>query len=206
MLKSSQLILQSRDGNKVYTKCDSNFGGENNLLFTLGAAKDVSNISSGSEADKEVKKLIGITTAEIWPPLCVEIFLKTADDEDVMSLEIWRIALTAPEICKDYAQLSSSVYNRLETFLKSLIAISRVLPAYRYSRKQSPSTFLIHHRIHIGEPAIHTLGDGAHQRTISSVSMPVGTLTLTVAYRTLMLISPQCSRIDSSSTRSIACC
>lgn len=185
VLKSTQIILQSRDGNKVCTKCNPTFPGNNSFNLTL---KDVSDV------DKEVKKLVGVTTADKWPPLCIEMFLKTADG-DVMILETWHIALM-PETC-EYTD-SYTLYNRLETLLKSLIAITRVIPAYRYSRRQSPNTFLIHHRVYTGEPQVHALGENSGNIKIGSISMPIGTLTLNVAYRTVMSISPQCSSVNSS--------
>lgn len=92
-------------------------------------------------------------------PLCVEIFLKTVDG-DTMTLETWSIGLLAESAFDPFCSrhLVYTLYNRLGVLLKSLVSVSRVIPAYRYSRQQSHDSFQIHHRIYAGEPQIHTLG------------------------------------------------
>lgn len=94
-------------------------------------------------------------------PLCVEIFLKTVDG-DTMTLETWSIGLQAENafdpFCSRHFTTDYTLYNRLGVLLKSLVSVSRVIPAYRYSRQQSHDSFQIHHRIYAGEPQVHTLG------------------------------------------------
>lgn len=92
-------------------------------------------------------------------PLCVEIFLKTVDG-DTMILETWSIGLITESAFDPFCSqhLVYTLYNRLGVLLKSLVSVSRVIPAYRYSRQQSSDSFQIHHRIYAGEPQIHKLG------------------------------------------------
>lgn len=94
-------------------------------------------------------------------PLCVEIFLKTVDG-DTMTLETWSIGLRAENAtdpsCSRHLTTDYTLYNRLGVLLKSLVSVSRAIPAYRYSRQQSHDSFKIYHRIYAGEPQIHTLG------------------------------------------------
>lgn len=92
-------------------------------------------------------------------PLCVEIFLKTVDG-DTMTLETWSIGLVAESAFDPFCSrhLVYTLYNRLGVLLKSLVSVSRVIPAYRYSRQQSYDSFEVHHRIYAGEPQINKLG------------------------------------------------
>lgn len=92
-------------------------------------------------------------------PLCVEIYLKTVDG-DTMTLETWSIGLLAESAFDPFCSqhLVYTLYNRLGVLLKSLVSVSRVIPAYRYSRQQSHDSFQIHHRIYAGEPQVNTLG------------------------------------------------
>jgi len=92
-------------------------------------------------------------------PLCVEIFLKTVDG-DTMILETWSINFLAHSAFEPlcFRHLVYTLYNRLGVLLKSLVSVSRVIPAYRYSRQQSHDSFQMYHRIYAGEPQVDTLG------------------------------------------------
>lgn len=105
------------------------------------------------EVDKEVKRIMSSAHGERWS-MCIDIYLKTIDG-DVMTLETWNISLVS-----DYCDSTTSyaVYNRLGILLKSLLAITRVVPAYRYSRRQSPDSYNIGHKMYIGDPQCSLLG------------------------------------------------
>lgn len=89
-------------------------------------------------------------------PLCVEISLRTVDD-DTMYLEVWSLSLET-DICDPTQTDSSEIYNRLGIFIKSLITISRATPAYKLSRKQSVDTYQIYYRVFTGSPDYSNLG------------------------------------------------
>lgn len=107
------------------------------------------------EVDKEVKRTMSSTHSERWS-LCIEIFLKTVE-EDIMTLETWNISLVSG--CTDNSKICRySLAGRFSILLKSLLAVTRVIPAYRYSRRQNPDSWTIGHRMYLGEPLCNSLG------------------------------------------------
>lgn len=133
------------------------------------------------------------TQSDRWS-LCIEIFLKTVEG-DIMTLETWNISLIA-DACDNTK--SYTLYSRLGILLKSLLAVTRVVPAYRYSRRQNPDSWIIGHRMYAGDPLCNSLGDRYKQIKVGTVCTPIGALQLSVSYRTNMTISPQPSGIDTS--------
>ncbi|KAL1130609.1 hypothetical protein AAG570_011851 [Ranatra chinensis] len=125
-------------------------------------------------------------------PLCVEISLRTVEG-DCMVLETWCVGVL-PEITDPSVRVTYTVYNRMGILLKSLVSVTRVTPAYKLSRRQGPDSYVICYRIYVGEPQFHNLGDGYNQVRVGQLSTPVGTIHLSVAYRTKMTISPQHSK------------
>ncbi|XP_037594773.1 autophagy-related protein 13 isoform X6 [Cebus imitator] len=111
--------------------------------------------------------------------MCVEISLKTSEG-DSMELEIWCLEMN--EKCDKEIKVSYTVYNRLSLLLKSLLAITRVTPAYRLSRKQGHE-YVILYRIYFGEVQLTGLGEGFQTVRVGTVGTPVGTITLSCAYR-----------------------
>lgn len=97
-----------------------------------------------------------------------------------MELEIWCLEMN--EKCDKEIKVSYTVYNRLSLLLKSLLAITRVTPAYRLSRKQGHE-YVILYRIYFGEVQLNGLGEGFQTVRVGTVGTPVGTLTLSCAYR-----------------------
>ncbi len=139
----------------------------------------------------ETKKVFSASKLTSGQCVCVEISLKTAEGE-TMILETWW--LTMVDAADPNARISYTVYNRMGVLLKSLFCVSRATPAYRLSRKQGPETFVVCYRIYLGEPHTDHLGSGYETTKVGCVPSPVGTITLSVAYRTKMLISPHQSR------------
>ena len=111
-----------------------------------------------------------------------------------MILETWW--LTMNEQCDPAARVSYTVYNRMAVMLKSLFCVSRVTPAYRLSRRQGPETFVICYRMYLGAPQYGCLGENHKIIHVGKVPSPAGTITLSVACRTKMLISPHQSCKD----------
>uniref|UniRef100_A0AAA9SEA6 Autophagy-related protein 13 n=1 Tax=Bos taurus TaxID=9913 RepID=A0AAA9SEA6_BOVIN len=148
-LKTVQVIVQARLGEKICTRSSSSPTGSD--WFNL-AIKDI------PEVTHEAKKALAGQLPAVGRSMCVEISLKTSEG-DSMELEIWCLEMN--EKCDKEIKVSYAVYNRLSLLLKSLLAITRVTPAYRLSRKQG------------------------HEYTVrvGTVGTPVGTITLSCAYR-----------------------
>lgn len=127
--------------------------------------------------------------------VCVEISLKTVEGES-MILETWWLSMT--DQLDPYAKISYVVYNRMSVLLKSLLCTTRAIPAYRLSRKQGSDSYVVCYRMYTSEPETSCLGEGYHTAKVGAVPSPLGTVTLSVAYRTKMLLSPQNSQLAMS--------
>ncbi|XP_075229468.1 autophagy-related 13 isoform X2 [Lycorma delicatula] len=183
-LKAAQIIVQSRLGEKVHTKCDPDSSGT--VWFNL-AIRDLPDVLA------EAKKAMYSGNSRL--PVCVEISLRTVEG-DTMILETWCIAVV-PDI-DPTIPVSYAVYNRMGILLKSLVSVTRVTPAYRISRRQGPDSYVICYRIYLGDPQHHTLGEGYRQVRVGQLSTQLGALSLSVAYRTKLTISPQHSGKDNA--------
>uniref|UniRef100_A0A8D2BAH1 Autophagy-related protein 13 n=1 Tax=Sciurus vulgaris TaxID=55149 RepID=A0A8D2BAH1_SCIVU len=169
-LKTVQVIVQARLGEKICTRSSSSPTGSD--LFNL-AIKDI------PEVTHEAKKALAGQLPAVGRSMCVEISLKTSEG-DSMELEIWCLEMN--EKCDKEIKVSYTVYNRLSLLLKSLLAITRVTPAYRLSRKQGHE-YVILYRIYFGEVQLNGLGEGFQTVRVGTVGTPVGTITLSCAYR-----------------------
>ncbi|XP_071567195.1 autophagy-related protein 13 homolog isoform X2 [Temnothorax nylanderi] len=178
-LRAAQIIVQSRSGQKVNTTCkpDSSAGDWFNL-----AIKELSEVSADAK-----RALCGeIVSSAV--PLCIEISLKTVEG-DKMVLETWSLGVL-PEQSDPTVRVTYTVYNRMGILLKSLISVSRVTPAYKLSRRQGPDSYTMCYRLYMGEPQLHNLGDNYKHVRVGQLCTPVGTIHLSVSYRTKMTISP----------------
>lgn len=169
-LKTVQVIVQARLGEKICTRSSSSPTGSD--WFNL-AIKDI------PEVTHEAKKALSGQLPAVGRSMCVEISLKTSEG-DSMELEIWCLEMN--EKCDKEIKVSYTVYNRLSLLLKSLLAITRVTPAYRLSRKQGHD-YVILYRIYFGEVQLNGLGEGFQTVRVGTVGTPVGTITLSCAYR-----------------------
>uniref|UniRef100_W5LPX8 Autophagy-related protein 13 n=1 Tax=Astyanax mexicanus TaxID=7994 RepID=W5LPX8_ASTMX len=156
-LKTVQVIVQARLGEKICTRSSSSPTGSD--WFTL-AIKDI------PEVTHEAKKALAGQLPSIGRSMCVEISLKTSE-----------------VMCEKDIKVSYTVYTRLSLLLKSLLAITRVTPAYKLSRKQGHD-YVILYRIYFGDVQLSGLGDGFQTVRVGIVGTPIGTLTLSCAYRT----------------------
>lgn len=114
-----------------------------------------------------------------------------------MVLESWCLNIL-PEYCDPSNRVIHTVYNHMGILLKSLVSVTRVTPAYKLSRRQGPDSYVICYRIYMDEPQLHMLGDGYKRVTIGKICTPLGTLQLSVNYRTKMTISPTQTGRDNS--------
>ncbi|XP_017525833.1 autophagy-related protein 13 isoform X1 [Manis javanica] len=169
-LKTVQVIVQARLGEKICTRSSSSPTGSD--WFNL-AIKDI------PEVTHEAKKALAGQLPALGRSMCVEISLKTSEG-DSMELEIWCLEMN--EKCDKEIKVSYTVYNRLSLLLKSLLAITRVTPAYRLSRKQGHE-YVILYRIYFGEVQLNGLGEGFQTVRVGTVGTPMGTITLSCAYR-----------------------
>lgn len=170
-LKAVQVIVQARLGDKICTRSSSSPTGSD--WFNL-AIKDI------PEVTQEAKKALSGQLPAVGRSMCVEISLKTSEG-DSMELEVWCLEMN--EKCDREIKVSYTVYNRLSLLLKSLLAVTRVTPAYRLSRKQGHE-YVILYRIYFGDVQLLGLKEGFQAVRVGTVGTPIGTLTLTCAYRT----------------------
>lgn len=185
-LKAAQIIVQSRSGEKVNTKCKPNSSGTD--WFNL-AIHDVPEVLA------EAKRALCGELINSTIPLCIEISLRTIEG-DTMVLETWSLGVL-PEHSDPTVRVTYTVYNRMGILLKSLLSVSRITPAYKLSRRQGPDSYVICYRIYMGEPQLHTLGDNYKHVRVGQLCTPVGTIHLAVSYRTKMTISPTHTGRDS---------
>ncbi|XP_012262969.2 autophagy-related protein 13 homolog isoform X2 [Athalia rosae] len=185
-LKAAQIIVQSRLGEKVNTKCKPNSSGTD--WFNL-AIQDLPEVLT------EAKRALCGEIVNSRIPLCVEISLRTIEG-DTMVLETWSLGVL-PEQSDPAVRVTYTVYNRMGILLKSLLSVTRVTPAYKLSRRQGPDSYVICYRIYMGEPQLHTLGDNYKHVRVGQLYTPVGTIHLSVSYRTKMTISPTQTGRDS---------
>ncbi|XP_049819631.1 autophagy-related protein 13 homolog isoform X2 [Aethina tumida] len=186
-LKSTQIIVQSRMGEKYSTPCKPTSTGQD--WFNL-------NVKDSAEITEEAKKTITHDFYVSRLPLSLEISLTTLEG-DKMILESWCLGLL-PEQSEYSSRVISTVYNRMGMLLKSLLSVTRVLPAYKVSQRASPESYNIYYRLYYGEPETHGLGDGFKQVRVGQLCTPIGTLFMSVAYRTKMTISPTQTGKDNS--------
>ncbi|KAA0723464.1 Autophagy-related protein 13 [Triplophysa tibetana] len=170
-LKTVQVIVQARLGEKISTCSSSSPTGSD--WFNV-AIKDI------PEVTHEAKKALSGQLPGIGRSMCVEISLKTSEG-DSMELETWCLEMN--EKSDKDIKVSYTVYNRLSLLLKSLLAISRVTPAYKLSRKQGHD-YVILYRIYFGDVQLTGLGEGFQTVRAGIVGTPIGTITLSCAYRT----------------------
>ncbi|XP_034943625.1 autophagy-related protein 13 homolog [Chelonus insularis] len=178
-LKAAQIIVQSRSGEKVITKCKPDSSGTD--WFNL-AVHDLPEVLT------EAKKVLCGDIISSPMPLCIEISLRTVEG-DTMVLETWSLGVLT-EQSDPSVRVTHTVYNRMGILLKSLVTISRMIPAYKLSRRQGPDAYVICYRIYMGEPQLHTLGENYKHIRVGQLCTPVGTVHSSVCYRTKMTISP----------------
>ncbi|XP_023247116.1 autophagy-related protein 13 homolog, partial [Copidosoma floridanum] len=168
-LKAAQIIVQSRSGTKINTKCKPHSSGVDWFNLSIQDSLDVL-----TEARQVLcKELISSIN-----PFCIEISLRTMENE-VMVLETWSLGILF-EQSDPTIKITYTVYNRMGMLLKSLLSVSRVTPAYKLSRSQGPDSFIICYRTYMGPPQIHSLGENYKQIKVGQLRTPIGMIHLSV--------------------------
>ncbi|XP_055903641.1 autophagy-related protein 13 homolog [Eupeodes corollae] len=193
-IKSVQVVVQSRLGTKIQTQCNP-----------LATGNDWFNIVIEDYPDvyAETKQALNLAPGETIInrlPVCVEISLRTVDG-DQMVLEVWSLDLQSPGENKteQVLKVAHQIYNRMSILLKSLISLTRATPAYKLSRRQCPDSYRIFYKVYAEEkPQVHALGEGYKNVRVGQLNTIVGNLTMSVAYRTKMTISPTTQHCDSA--------
>lgn len=185
-MKSAQIIVQSRLGEKISTESNPNstttdwfniaITDQQSLLDVLVETKKV--LQEGSQHESIVNRL----------PLCVEISLQTAEGGS-MILEFWTLSIRTDQTNAPQ-RANQVIYNRMSLLLKSLLSVTRVTPAYRVSRLKRSDSYDIYYRIYKGDPQTNQLGDGYNQVRVGQLCTQIGTLNMAVAYRTKITFSP----------------
>jgi len=142
-------------------------------------------IEDNPEILKHTKAALGSNSLPS-PPLLVEISLKPADS-DLLPIELWNLHFDEIEI-EQNVRILFTVYNRMSLLLKSLISVSRVVPAYKYSRMKG-SDYQILYNVMSGDPDYNRLGRECKIIKLGSVGTPFGSIRLEFGYRTKMALS-----------------
>lgn len=174
--KAVQVIVQSRLGEKIHTKSKPTAMGQD--WFNLA-------INDNPDVTSEVKKvMINGRLPSKDSAMCVEISLKSRDGESML-LETWCLSMN--DRIDPNAKVTYTVYNRIGVLLKSLTSVTRVTPAYQLSRKQG-TDFILCYRVYFGEVRFQDLGEGFATLRVGSIGTPVGSITLSAAYRTKLTL------------------
>lgn len=178
IFKSSQIIVESRLGEKVSTACKP----------TADLKDFYVNNKSVSGVLKIIKSMLDGDILRTKLPWCVEISLH-AEECDKMVIETWCFGLLPEEF--DSSAGLIYIHDSLAMVLKSLITISRILPGYKLSRRQGPDSFVLSYRFYINDPQIQCLGEDVKHIRVGQVKTPVGSLQLSVSYRTQLTTPPK---------------
>lgn len=174
--KVVQVIVQSRLGEKI--RCNSRSTSLSSDWFNLC-------IEDNPEILKHTKAALGSNCLPT-PPLLVEISLKPTDS-DLLPIELWNLHFDEFDI-EQNVRILFTVYNRMSLLLKSLISVSRVVPAYKYSRMKG-SDYQILYNVMSGEPDYNRLGRECKIIKLGAVGTPFGSVCLEFGYRTKMALS-----------------
>ncbi|XP_053644818.1 autophagy-related protein 13 homolog isoform X3 [Cherax quadricarinatus] len=177
--KIVQVVVQSRLGEKAFTK--SKTPAQGSEWFNLG-------IEDIHEIQQETKRGLGGHLPDVGKPLVVEILLRTPESDSLV-LEFW--TLTILDACDSSpSRINPTIYNRMTVLLKSLLAVTRITPAYKLAFRQGPDSFIICYRVYLGDPNYECLGENPIQARLGQVTTPESTLLLCVSYRTQITIAP----------------
>jgi len=98
-------------------------------------------------------------------------------------VEIWELRV---ESQKSMQCKYSEVYERQCLLLKSLISLTRVLPAYSACRDWSENKFDIKYEIFKKDPDMHLLGESRGSLLVGHVATALGELSVTCTYRRML--------------------
>lgn len=180
-LKTIQVIVQSRSGGKVETKSKIHSDGVD--WFNVAIPDNLS-------IKSQVRKLLAQDVPNLNQPITIDITLETSEG-DKMVLESWNLSFS--DVKDPLAKVHYAVYSRMGLILKSIFCVTRAIPAYKIAKRQTFSDYKVLSSIYIGEGKgkLSSLGQDFQTMQIGVVPTPVGTLTLSVAYRTNLAMSVQ---------------
>lgn len=181
LVKSAQIIVQSRLGDKRTTKSKPVCSGTDWFHLSI---KDIPEVTIHSKTCLGNAQNLPINPPH--RPFCVEISLSTCGRE-IIPLETWCISFD-DSISDPTQRVRFTIYNRMSTVLRSLVVCTRATPSYQLSRRQSPEKYIICYKMYSGEPIVSHLGEHYAKKTIGSIVTPIGRFVLNVAYRTQLTI------------------
>ncbi len=71
----------------------------------------------------------------------------------------------------DTEYFNDTIYNRLSILLRSILCVSRVLPAYKYARNQNSESYVFLYHFYAHEPSSAALGNGFLSCPVSDASV-----------------------------------
>lgn len=176
LFKVTEIIIQSRSGEKVNTKCTSSPSTKDQFNLNIPRyTRDLSNIIDDVYCSRP---------RDTSTFFCIEIYLKTIEDQYLL-LETWNFDVIKQEI--DLSISINSVHNKISILLKSLLTASRTTPAYFLSRRQGPDSYKVCYKISKIKPLPQDLGDNHKIFEVGKLTTPIGQFNLTLCYRTKIL-------------------
>ena len=179
-LKCAQFLVNSRCPKPKNTR----------KSFTRSASEHWFNLSIAENSTllEEVKHIFDGRQLELSQPFCIKIYLRTNENETMLVEQWWfkKSILSPPSTNSS----KSVLYNNLSTLLKSLVVMTTSLPGNSLSRRQTPSSYLLHYSLKIGEPNID-LNDNFKQHSLGRVSYLNIQFSLHVAWKTRVQFAPR---------------
>lgn len=172
--KAAQIIIHSRSGERTKTVSKANAVGVDWFNIALPG----NNISN--DIQKEIKSEFVNKRAVIDEPLWIYVYLKTSEGLDSL-LEIWNISFT--EKVDHTVRNAFTVYNKLALLLKSVIAVSRSLPAYRLTRRKERD-FSFSYKICSSELEFVNASRMPTATRVGCVGTQYGSIVFTVQFQT----------------------
>eukprot|EP00794_Sanderia_malayensis_P004233 gene4234-4797_t len=133
-----------------------------------------------SEIQREVKSEFANQNAVVQDPLWLNVYLKTAEGHDSI-LESWSIRFT--EKVDQCAKGCFIIYNKLTLLLKTLISVSRSLPAYKLTRRKDKD-FSFYYKISSEEPIKDLIAELPEKAKVGMVGTQFGTVLISVSFKT----------------------
>ncbi|XP_065836024.1 autophagy-related protein 13 homolog isoform X2 [Oscarella lobularis] len=183
--KAVQVIVQSRQGQLFRTPSKPSAAGQD--WFYLFIDDDVDLSVSTKEALRRSPMKAGRAA------FCVEISANSSEEDVSCVLEQWSITITEKPSPRFTAMTSDNVYLKLGLLLRSLIAVSRTLPAYHLSKSRQEDLSMSYRIFSNGIPKKEQLGSGKPyvcRLVVGSVATPLGCCSIQVNYAKELTFTP----------------
>lgn len=179
VIKSLHAIVSSRIGIHNKTRCKPSAKGQD--WFNISLHDCEANI----KLQGKIRDLFGKRVPTLWSPICLDIILRTGDGSFII-LETWQLS-TDGENKELKHKNHFSIYNRLGVLLKSVLSISRVLPAFNLAKKNEKD-FALYFRVHSEVYSLHQY-ELNNSLSIGFVKTPIGTVNIKTMYRSKIWLS-----------------